>query len=629
MCIFFKASINVAVFCAEIEDTQSSGGKGWIPTADHTELASPIWHGDQRRRNDSFHISNVDKAVRRLQQHLEQLEIFRAHESNDRAINFERMAEESKIRAEESDRMAGELQRVLTEVRESLQGRTGELQLAREQLRELEQCVQERKSEVQLPREHASGYVECLSASYSSCAVRRAGSELELGRGDWATVSESEVRINTKGEESDRRAEESDRRAEESDRRAEESDRRAEESDRRAEESDRRAEESDRRAEESDRMAEESDRRAEESDRRAEESDRRAEESDRRTEESDRRAEESDRRTEEEVGRAEEAVRRAEESDRMVGQLQQELAGVRYNLQEHMRKAQIAGQQQVQCEQHLQERVRELQLARQQLRECEQHLAASSSRWVVRREEIEMTGPELGRGGWATVGVATFRGVQVAAKTIHRQIISPHNIQLFRREMNMAARLRHPNLVQFIGATSEGNMVILTELMPTSLRAQIQLDNYLQPRIVTSISLDIARALNYLHQMQPDPIIHRDIGSANVLLEPLLGGQWRAKLSDYGTVNLVRQLETVNPGSPVYAAPEANNPCLQSPKMDIYSFGALMLEMLTGRLPTPEDRPTLLLQVHHDQLLDLIQRCLRERKQDRPNASTIIRELNP
>ena len=94
--------------------------------------------------------------------------------------------------------------------------------------------------------------------------------------------------------------------------------------------------------------------------------------------------------------------------------------------------------------------------------------------------------------------------------------------------------------------------------------------------------------------MQPDPIIIHDISSANVLLEPLLGWQWKAKLSDYGTVNLVCQLETVNPGSPVYTAPEANNPRLQSPKMDIYSFGALMLEMLTGQLPTPEDRPTLL-----------------------------------
>ena len=367
--------------------------------------------------------------------------------------------------------------------------------------------------------------------------------------------------------------------------------------------------------------------------------------------------------------RAQESDRRAEESDRSVGQLQRELAVVSQSLQGKTREVQLARQQQREseqhlqehtrevasareqhreCEQHLQERTREVTSAREQLRESEQHLqertrqvtsareqlreserrlTASTSHWIVRSEEVEMTGPELGRGGWAIVSVATFRGVHVAAKTIHRQIISHHNVQLFRREMNMAARLRHPNLVQFIGATMEGNMVILTELMPTSLRAQLQHDIYMPPRVVMSVSLDVARALNYLHQMQPDPIIHRDISSANVLLEPLLGGQWRAKLSDYGTVNLFHQLETVNPGSPVYAAPEANNPRLQSPKMDIYSFGALILEMLTGQLPTPEDRPALLIKVQHDQLLDLIHRCLSERAQDRPDAATFIREL--
>ena len=367
---------------------------------------------------------------------------------------------------------------------------------------------------------------------------------------------------------------------------------------------------------------------------RAQESARRAEESDRRAEESDRRAEESDRRAEEEGSR--------------VGQLQRELTVVSQSLQGKTREVQLARQQQRECEQHLQECTQEVTSAREQLRECEQHLqertrqvtsareqlrecerrlTTSTSHWIVRSEKVEMTGPELGRGGWAIVSVATFRGVRVAAKTIHRQIISHHNVQLFRREMNMAARLRHPNLVQFIGATMEGNMVILTELMPTSLRAQLQRDIYMPPRVVMSVSLNVARALNYLHQMQPYPIIHRDISSANVLLEPLRDWQWRAKLSDYGTVNLFHQLETVNPGSPVYATPESNNPLLQSPKMDIYSFGALMLEKLTGQLPTPEDRPALLLKVHHDQLLDLIHRCLSERAQDRPDAATFIREL--
>ena len=143
-----------------------------------------------------------------------------------------------------------------------------------------------------------------------------------------------------------------------------------------------------------------------------------------------------------------------------------------------------------------------------------------------------------------------------------------------------------------------------------------------------AISLDVALGLNYLHLIQPDPIVHRDISSANVLLEQLPLSKWRAKLTDYGSVNVVRQLRTENPGSLAYAAPEASNPRLQSPKMDIYSFGALILEMLTGRLPTPEDRPGMSRKIQHEQLLHLIRRNLSENPEDRPSASAIISELS-
>ena len=267
----------------------------------------------------------------------------------------------------------------------------------------------------------------------------------------------------------------------------------------------------------------------------------------------------------------------------------------------------------------------------ERLGECEAELRQVQTQWVVEREEIQVTGPELGRGGWATVSVATFRGVRVAAKVIHNQIVSQHNIQLFRREMDMAARIRHPNLLQFIGATKRGEMVILTELMPTSLRRELERE-YLPPSQATLISLDVTRALNYLHLMRPHPLIHRDISSSNVLLEPLVAlpnNRWRAKVSDYGTVNLQEQLHTAYPGSPCYAAPEANDPNQQSPKMDIFSFGALLLEMLTGELPVREQRASLLRTVRHQQLLALIRRCLSQKREDRPSASDIISELDP
>ena len=330
----------------------------------------------------------------------------------------------------------------------------------------------------------------------------------------------------------------------------------------------------------------------------------------RRADASNRRAEASHRRTEELQTQVADASRRA-------GELQTQVADA----------SRRAGELQTQV-QGAEDRVQELQTSlaetTQELRQCEDLL----THWVVRREEIELTGPELGVGGWATVTVAKFRGIQVAVKRIHDEIISHHNLQLFQREMNMAARLRHPNLIQFIGATMEGEMTIVMELMATSLRSQLRREMYFQPLAVKAISLDVARGLNYLHLILPDPIVHRDISSANVLLEQLPLNQWRAKLTDYGSVNLVRQLRTENPGSPAYAAPEASNPRLQSPKMDIYSFGALILEMLTGRLPAPDSRPGMFRKVQHEQLLRLIRRCLNDNPEDRPSASDIISELD-
>ena len=348
-------------------------------------------------------------------------------------------------------------------------------------------------------------------------------------------------------------------------------------------------------------------RRAEASNRRAEASDRRAEASDRRAEASDRRAEASNGRAGELQTQVVDANRRAEASNRRVEELQTQVQG---------------------AEDRVQDLQRSLDETTLELRQFEDRLQANSTHWVVKKEEIELTGPQLGVGGWATDTVAKFRGIQVAVKKIHNQIISHHNLQLFQREMNMAARLRHPNLIQFIGATMEGEMMIVMELMATSLRSQLELEMYFQPLLVKAISLDVARGLNYLHLIQPDPIVHRDISSANVLLEKFTLHSLRAKLTDYGSVNLVRQLRTENPGSPAYAAPEASNPRLQSPKMDIYSFGALVLEMLTCRLPAPDDRLGLLRKVQHQQLLRLIRRCLNMNPDDRPSARDIISELD-
>ncbi|KAL9959173.1 hypothetical protein ACROYT_G036267 [Oculina patagonica] len=102
------------------------------------------------------------------------------------------------------------------------------------------------------------------------------------------------------------------------------------------------------------------------------------------------------------------------------------------------------------------------------------------------------------------------------------------------------------------------------------------------------ISLDVARALNYLHQKEPSPVIHRDINSANVLLWRK-GNRWRGKVADYGTANFIHTTMTVAPGAVIYSAPEALT-SNQTVKIDVYSYGVLLCEACTRNLPDPERR---------------------------------------
>ena len=262
-------------------------------------------------------------------------------------------------------------------------------------------------------------------------------------------------------------------------------------------------------------------------------------------------------------------------------------------------------------------------------REAIQRAGESDMPWLVRRAEVHMTSETLGGGGWGEVKVAEFRGMRVAAKVLFRQLQSPYYHNIFIREMNMASRVRHPNLVQFIGASMDTEKVILMELMPTSLRQHLA-DN--APSIPStafrcSISLDVARALNYLHLMQPDPIIHRDISSANVLLEPLPNRLWRAKVTDYGSVNLQNQLTTKNPGNPVYSAPETSDPSMQTTKMDIFSFGVLLVEMCTVQFPEVATREAMIRSIRERHWVDMIRGCIQENQQERPSASWIITQL--
>ena len=315
--------------------------------------------------------------------------------------------------------------------------------------------------------------------------------------------------------------------------------------------------------------------------------------------------------------RAAQAEQRAVQSDQRATQAE----AVAHFLQQQNEEMVVRVGQAEQTAREVQERARMTEQRAQRL-----EMIGHYQFWVVNREEIQLTDQELGRGGWAVVRVAKFRGLQVAAKCLHNVIVSDYNRQLFVREMSIAARVRHPNLVQFIGAMVEGEPIILTELMATSLRAVLERRPF-NPAQTTSISLDVARALNYLHLMHPDPIIHRDISSANVLLEPGPSNSWKAKVSDYGSANFLQQLRTADPGNPTYAAPEADIPSQQSPKMDVYSYGVLLLEMCSQRFPNPEECEALLQRVQQPAMVALIRHCMEREPMRRPTMSDITGQL--
>ena len=229
-----------------------------------------------------------------------------------------------------------------------------------------------------------------------------------------------------------------------------------------------------------------------------------------------------------------------------------------------------------------QHRLRELQSAATAAQEALAEYRRLEPRdWIIRRDEVILSERSLGVGAWGNVYEGTFRGCQVAVKQIHDLILSPHNRRLFEREMSIASHCRHPHLLQFIGATNnDGSPLFITELLDTDLRDVLRQRSLLHEEVVC-IALNIAKGLNYLHLKKPSPIIHRDISSSNVLLWRR-DNCWRAKLSDYGAANFMRQHMTSNPGASIYAAPESQT-SQQSPKVSTNSDYTFQLPFITRK----------------------------------------------
>ena len=251
--------------------------------------------------------------------------------------------------------------------------------------------------------------------------------------------------------------------------------------------------------------------------------------------------------------------------------------------------------------------------------------------WLIPQSDVRLSQYELGSGGWGKVVKATYKGEKVAAKCLHHQIVSDHNIQQLVHEIDIFSKCHHPSLLKFLGATLDGDPIILTELMHTNLQMVIKQKKLADYQIIPLLQ-DVASAINYLHSYKPDPIIHRDISSTNVLLEGPVKSRWVAKLSDFWSSNFLWNTseQSVSPGNPTYAAPEVRNPHSHTEKMDIYSFGVLVFEICSSQSPSLQVRnevlPTAATMWPKPQcdFVPLIISCTREIKEDRPTMTEVL-----
>jgi serine/threonine protein kinase/Tol biopolymer transport system component len=226
---------------------------------------------------------------------------------------------------------------------------------------------------------------------------------------------------------------------------------------------------------------------------------------------------------------------------------------------------------------------------------------------------------EAGRGGMAIVYLARDlrHGRDVAIKVVRPELAAAIGRERFLREIEIAARLRHPHIVPLYDSgevsAEDGGVALLYYVMPYevghSLRERLERDGPLPVADTVAVLRDLCEALAHAHKQD---IVHRDIKPDNVLLS---GGH--ALIADFGVARAVTEATTVVAGAtvsnavgtPTYMAPEQAAGGLVDHRADIYAIGVLAYELLSGRPPFMDDSKAR----HDERVTDAIRRLPRAR----------------
>ncbi|HTN82733.1 MAG TPA: serine/threonine-protein kinase [Sorangium sp.] len=202
---------------------------------------------------------------------------------------------------------------------------------------------------------------------------------------------------------------------------------------------------------------------------------------------------------------------------------------------------------------------------------------------------------KIGEGAMGTVWVATNVAVEstVAIKLMRPELRSPELTDYFHREARAAGRMNHAEIVRVfdLGETAEGDPYLVMELIEgESLRSALAREGRMTPERAISLLLPVAGAMHAAHEKG---VVHRDLKPDNVMLVRRGGGRLQPKVVDFGVAKLVAEREESSAsasfevfGTPDYMPPEQ---ALALPtvdrRADVWSFCAMMYELLSGRPP--------------------------------------------